>query len=107
MRSTLLCLSGAVFLILFPTAHARLDESKEQLDTRYGAAEDITGKDERAVLLPGARQFKWKRPTGEVLVTVYRGKSVCEKIQLSNKTTKDADAKVILDANANGSRWTY
>jgi hypothetical protein len=106
MRSTPLC-AFAVFLIVFTTAHARLGESMQELNARYGASEEITGKDPHAKLLPGAREFKWRRDSGEVVVIVHEGKSVSERIQLPSKATKEADAGVVRDANANGSRWSF
>jgi hypothetical protein len=107
MSSCLLLIGVAAISLAVLPASARLGETKQEVDTRYGDGKDVTGTDPNAKLIKGAQQFFYHPPSGEVNVIFYEGKSVSERILLKNVATRKADAQAILDANAQGSHWTF
>lgn len=80
--------------VAFSAVSARVGETKQEIDVRYGA-----GEKSNIQRLPGAETFKYLKNNFQIEVVMLNGKSIWEIFQRKDKLITDDDIKDLLKAN--------
>jgi hypothetical protein len=100
---TLYTLTIAAFILSTASAFARIGETREQIDKRYG--QGVHSDYQR---LDGAETIKYHFNNFQVEVVFHDGKSIWEIFQRQNRLIDTSDIKMLMKANAGeGHTWHY
>jgi hypothetical protein len=101
MKSTCI-ITIATTLLAFSTAQARLGETEQEVEARYGKPIATIDPD------PAMRAVAYQHKGFVIMVTYENGKSGAEIYQKPDKSEiTDPERTVLLEANAGGYKWTY